>query len=364
MGHDRRWFGHDFPLISTTLPRRTNTDSEPRIPGVPSPVRRTRLLSLAEKAFGSPEVSTGPLALRVRQQIRYVKCRFDRWWDRWVAASDARSSIRQRGPRILIVGTGKCGSTALYFLIKKSLPRKALYGAFEPKNNDAMADVVAHKGGLICKVLTTDWKVSLDPELTRSYHKKIMLVRDPRDILVSSMLYSAWQRRDDFAPVEKEAWLALLEQKERNPAQVSMKSLLENVAIWNPGCDGSIGKLLERFERRLGEFGRVNGWMSEAYVYRYEDMVAGKVMDLESFLGWSLPSEIQVDRGFQRVVRTRAAGSWRQWFTADDEDLLRPYLKSYSILFGYDTPWTLEAVHSIPSEHASGYVRRLFERSS
>lgn len=354
-----------LPLISTTLPRNDRIRiRRPRWQRMPSAVWRTRLLSLPEKAFGSPEMPSGPITLRVRQQTRYIKYRFDRWWGRWLEARDARSSIRQRSPRILIVGTGRCGSTALYFLIKKSLHRKALHSGFEPTNDDEMAEFVAHKGGLICKILPPSWPVPMNPELTRSFQKKIVLVRDPRDILVSLILYSAWRPRDDLTSAEKDAWLALLEEKERTPTQVSIKSLLENLVGWLPGFDGSVGKFLETFESSLGDLERVSEWMPEAYLHRYEDMVAGEVMDLESYLGWSLPREIRVDRGFQRVNRTSGAGSWRKWFTAEDENLLRPYMKSYAVRFGYDTPWTLETVDRIPSEHASGYVRRLLERSS
>src|SRR5687767_12482448 len=88
--------------------------------------------------------------------------------------------------KILIAGLGKSGTTALFYLIASSLgkgPKPKLL--FEPK--ECPADLRSARGDVVAKVL-------IDPQLNAAsfshFDRKITLIRDPRDRIISALLYS------------------------------------------------------------------------------------------------------------------------------------------------------------------------------
>ena len=67
----------------------------------------------------------------------------------------------------------------------------------------------------------------------------------------------------------------------------------------------------------------------------------------------------EVPAGLQRVVRSRRAGNWRDWFCPEDVAHYRPLFAPYMERFGYGDDWTLSPEPRIPAEEGSEYVLEL-----
>jgi hypothetical protein len=65
------------------------------------------------------------------------------------------------------------------------------------------------------------------------------------------------------------------------------------------------------------------------------------------------------------VIRKKATGDWRHWFTEDDIKLLKPTYTPYMEFIGYDcTDWKPNANPIIEPEYSSEYMQRLVRKSS
>jgi hypothetical protein len=188
-----------------------------------------------------------------------------------------------------------------------------------------------------------------------SFDRKLHILRDPRDNLVSTLLYGV--RHTSFYSDDRRLaqFLQLLEDKERNPTEVSMRQLLDLMAELDEGVEllpSFLDRqaLVEQFRETYPEYRRVS----------YSDFVDNKVEALESYLGFTLTGSPHV-RDHARVTRTRSYGDWTNWFTADDVTFFRPLLDNYVRLAGLPDDWELGEHPTVPAEFASGYVRRIVD---
>ncbi len=98
----------------------------------------------------------------------------------------------------------------------------------------------------------------------------------------------------------------------------------------------------------------------ECLVYKYESMVAARFEPVAQYL--SLPAEAmnpQVPDSLRRVVRSRRAGNWRDWFCPEDVEHYRPLLSGYMERYDYPDDWLLNPEPRIRPEECSEYVLRL-----
>jgi len=256
---------------------------------------------------------------------------------------------------VLIAGLAKTGTTALLYKIEGAIEgEKRLM--FEPKVFQEQPGDAGRS--LLCKILIGP---KLDLPSFGQFRKKITLVRDPRDRLVSSLLYSQFHA----SYVEDEAKVAavrkLLEQKEAEPASVPVLAIVEAMGR----AHGSGEERVQEFLRRTKLNQR---WLEEyeaatrgAFTLRYEDFVAGNLAELEGYLGFRLAREAEVPERFNRVVRTKTDGDWKNWFTAQDVEPIREAIGDSVQRYGYDPSWDLPEKQVIRPEHCSQYYMRLIE---
>lgn len=255
-------------------------------------------------------------------------------------------------PRILILSHGKSGSTGLYFKIKNSL--EACAGIFEPLDFSAVAPHLETPQPLLAKALLPDAGGFLEP-LLAAFPTRILLVRDPRDVLVSALLYTGayallWHKPE----AEIHAALALLQSKQAQPRSVSLSELFP--ALWGGNALEAVCQDSRAISRLFIELADRPGFC----VCRYEDFISGNLAGLERYLGFSLAGSADVAEDYQRVVRTRGSGAWRDWFTAEDVVVFQPLLRDYMQRFGYDCEdWALAATPHIEPRHAAEYVHKL-----
>ena len=75
-------------------------------------------------------------------------------------------------------------------------------------------------------------------------------------------------------------------------------------------------------------------------------------------------AEIPKSSGKAKVIRKKAAGDWRHWFTEEDVSLFKPAYKDYMQLMDYDIDdWNLNENPVIHPEYSSAYMQNLAQRA-
>src|SRR5690242_6535868 len=125
--------------------------------------------------------------------------------------------------KVVIAGLGKSGTTALFFTVKQSMPPDT-HHLFEPSRFDARSGTASN---VLAKILIRDGGVT-DYASFDDFEKKILIIRDPRDIIVSRVLYDIYNApdacRDD---VKVDAFVRLLRRKEAEPHNVSLLEIID-----------------------------------------------------------------------------------------------------------------------------------------
>ncbi len=269
--------------------------------------------------------------------------------------------------KIVIYGLAKSGTTALFYKLKNSLPPDTLC-LFEPRAFDPRAakpkglKALLGRGrepDVLAKVLPFRPQAPADVDSFAHFDRQILLVRDPRDRLVSRLLYGVYLsnfcRQDD----KVRAFLAPLEQKERDARSVSVISLLRTFAALNGESFSfdewaashalhSVRRPLEFHDRR-----------EDIFLFEYEAMVDGRFGALEEYVGAPLRGAATVAPELHRVTRTRGYGNWRDWFTPEDIEYLRPVMQPFLDRYYGGAGWELNPSPAVAAEHGSRYVERI-----
>ena len=258
--------------------------------------------------------------------------------------------------RIIIFGIGKSGTTALFYRIKHSLPPK-FKTLFEPRLSGILSDLPPMREGILAKVLLPSDRQGLDgieslvASLEREFSKRVLLIRDPRDILVSIILYTGgYGIFPQRAEQELEDFITLLRRKEESPSSLTVSELVERFTDF---------RLFELLDLSLAAMMNI-AKRETFYQLRYEDMIRAELSGLEAYLGFPVSDNSEVATHVKRVERTKGSGDWRNWFTESDIALLRPKLDPYLRFFGYDdTDWRLNEPQIIPKRFCSEYFCQL-----
>ena len=268
---------------------------------------------------------------------------------------------------IVIYGLAKTGTSALFYKLKNSLPADTLC-LFEPVSRgrisrfrEGLKAASSRRGNrfVLAKVLAFSSARPVRLADFATFDKQILIFRDPRDRLVSHLLYKAYDAgrvADDVAVGEH---IAALREKEARPRSVSLMRLLQTLGRLQGGAF-SLATWSERYRteavaRPLAFHGERPG----IHTISYEDMVDDRYTGLESYLGVILDGSATVSDSMRRVVRSRGYGSWRDWFTPDDVAMLRPILQPYLDRYYPDADWRLSETPGIDPEHGSRYVERI-----
>jgi len=261
--------------------------------------------------------------------------------------------------QILVAGQAKTGTTALFFKIGNSLLacEEAISNTkflFEPttysgsKNERVLAKILLHSG----LVKFEDFK---------SFNKKILLLRDPRDQLISSLLYSAQGKTFSSSANKTNLFLTLLEKKEQSPGSVS---ILELRAALFDSKDSTLQEWKKNISRNLHHFLEIRRRQNDFFSYKYEDFIQGKTQELENFLGFPLTGNATVNKAFKRVVRTKKSGDWQNWFLEEDVCFFRPLFQDFMRELDYEDSWSLPECQVLLPDHGSRYVRKNLHRKS
>lgn len=255
--------------------------------------------------------------------------------------------------KILILGLPKTGTTALYAKIKNSISGE-VECMFEPRNYEK-----TDSKDVLAKVLFSTVETNYDSFL--EFDKKIILVRDLRDWIISSALYGFSYGKKCFRDSEASLEiLKLLRQKEKDPDSVSMVKLFNSIRF-GPNSNFEIN--VNNRMLLLNRFIDFHDSNRDFFLLRYEDFIDGNLGDLEDYLGFKLVGSSDVGANLRRVVRTKGYGNWKNWFTDEDVNKFRPIFEVFMNRYGYLDDWKTNLVKKIDPEHCTVYaLRNLNER--
>jgi len=249
----------------------------------------------------------------------------------------------QEIPMILITGIPKTGSTALFYSIRSALPDNSNC-VFEPSGSSALIPAKSSAPVLVKCFM----KVASDFD---HFNKKILIIRDPRDQIISQMLYRPFNLvvKKMITPENKlksviDHLLFLLHEKEKNPHKIPVREIHELI------IPKAIGIPQERLMKYYLKHRNV-------FVFKYEDFIDKKFDGLNRYLGLNVSLEDNIP--IKRVIRTKSYGNWKDWFTPSDIEYYQVLFEPYMKLFGYNNNWSLNPNPIIDPAMSSLYVEQL-----
>ena len=266
--------------------------------------------------------------------------------------------------KILILGRGKSGTTALLFKVAAGLPDcQAFSGGHPGKYAGDFENAVYKHTYSERKGKTFD--VYHQHVSAQQYDRMIWLARDPRDVAVSRMLFR-WHKGPKGSWKQYRTHLELVQKKERDPKSVPFHVLCRYIGHdhWPLTTD-------EVFEDERLRHQRMSAFVESLgenwFLFKYEDMILGNFTDLSNYLGFAVKDDAEVPEstGKSKVARKKAFGDWRNWFTAEDEIIFKPAYQPYMQTIGYDcNDWTLSSRPVIEAEFSSIYMKRLVRENT
>jgi len=266
--------------------------------------------------------------------------------------------------KILILGTGKTGTTAMVYKVAGGLPNCRAFSGGRPGKYVGDFENAVYKH-------TYDERKGKSFDLFREhlkkeqYDRKIWMARDPRDAAISRMLYR-WHRGYEGSKEQYEAHLDLVKKKENDPRSLPFYEICRYTGYndWPRTADEIVAEESYRYQQMI-DF--IKGLDSDWLLFTYENMVAKNFDPLNDYLGFDVQAETNVpsSSGAAKVIRKKATGDWRHWFTEKDIELFKPAFKDYMELIGYDcNDWAFNPNPVIEPEYSSVYMQRLSRKAT
>jgi hypothetical protein len=264
--------------------------------------------------------------------------------------------------KIFILGTGKSGTTALLYKVAGGLPNCQAFSGGRPGKYVGNYENAVYKH-------TYDERKGKKFELYddhlkhEHYDRKIWMARDPRDAAVSRMLYR-WHRGYMGHRQQFKAQFDLVLKKEQDPGSVSFMEICQNTGYneWPRTNESIVEEERLRYQNMTDFVSRLG---PDWFLFRFEDMVDKNTGAFNAYLGFQMEDdkEVPVSTGKAKVVRKKAYGDWRHWFTEEDVELLRPAYLPYMEAIGYDCDdWALNPKPMIEPQFSSEYMKGLLKR--
>jgi hypothetical protein len=274
--------------------------------------------------------------------------------------------------RIMIIGGGKSGTTGLFFRVMRNVEKH--YGfefdrLFEPKERAALERLKRHA---ITKILGERMpELKISQELIESFDKRLLIVRDPRDVLISRLMWIVATRLAQTPQADVGPVLEALQEKERNPSSLSTRQLVEiAMPVFRRGSipkersdeyrARQLSRFLENMQRHVFLGARLFKEHSDFELVRYEDFVDERLERLETYLGFPLDVPPDLPLLKQKVLRTGQHGSWRNWFLDEDyECFVKPNAELFERLGYAPEPVPAGTPRFIPRAEITGYIERV-----
>jgi len=267
----------------------------------------------------------------------------------------------KQGNKVLIVGLPKSGTSILTYSIANALENKTIN--FEPGTKAGLKDILLHENlsteeNVVtkCTVQTID-NLQLDT-ISLYYNKHIWIIRDFRDHIISEFFYS-WYKDFNPNPDSFEKALKLVKEKEANPNSVPFYKIY--MTRHEYGSKENLQEMLKTKSSRITGF--IKNLDSKWFLLKYEDLMDKKIHNLNQYLKFAVKTDTSVPSEYNRVVRSKKYGNWRNWFTEEDIQFFKPIFTDILNGLGYEsTDWALNKDQILPPELGSSYMEKLFTK--
>jgi len=260
---------------------------------------------------------------------------------------------------VLVIGLSKSGTTIIASVIQKSIIDARFF--VEPQKVAHLEKLGRFTVPWVVKIIYEHWMdrpFLLDGivrgETGFSPDRAIAIIRDPRDAVISGLMYRAYKCvLDGGSSQQVNEWLDVMREKEANPERYSLIELNSRFC--------SAFHVTDTVDAYFEAFVKYTSWINDnrahVYVLKYEDFVAGRTTDLSANLGIELSDDREVDASLHRVQRTKRSGRWRAIMLPEDVAYLRPRYGAVLAEHGYDG-WDL-VPDRLNSAEGSDYVVRI-----
>jgi hypothetical protein len=265
--------------------------------------------------------------------------------------------------QVLVVGMHKTGTTIVSSVIQRSIPEGRFF--IEPRNVAFFEKLGKHRAPGVVKIIYEHWmdRPSLLTGIVRGEaryrpERTVAIVRDPRDGLISGLMYRVYEYVLRGATREQvDRWAQIVREKEALPEKHSVIGL---VRAFN-----RIFGIDDPPESGFDTFANYCGWIERnadrLHVLRYEDFIAGSTAGLSEHLGLPLSLSREVDPSLQRVARTRQSGGWRALMLPEDVAYFKDRYGALLDRWAY-ADWGIKPEKSSASE-GSEYILKIADEA-
>ena len=261
---------------------------------------------------------------------------------------------------ILISGRGKSGTTGMYNTVKASLPPSEpdWVCVFEPSVPEPMQALrrLAPDAPVLTKVIfNRESQAGID---LADFDQRVMMVRDPRDVVISTLLFRPLVVRSmrRVSDENNEKYISAIEEKEADPESWSVQDLHklgDELGLAGGKWSASQVEMIE-LAQRIRE--------SNYFPMAYEDFVDKKFDSLSEYLGFTVGTVDEDDRStnsewLSHISRSKDFGAWKHWFLPSDVEFFGNLYREFSSQHGYDDDWELAESPSIDPATSSQHIR-------
>lgn len=254
---------------------------------------------------------------------------------------------------VLVVGLNKSGTSILTYRIASGLTTNYIY--FEPQSLQGLNNAEIHhkfvsKNKSVTKCLWNPFQLNNIYEIGQMYTHKVWIIRDPRDVLISSFFYQ-WYHGHKQNINEFTNYLDAVKKKESSPSSISWFNLTKGRN--NPHT--YIKTVYVPLINTVNILDKL-GW----YIVKYEDFIAGEIQNLNDYLGSKIDTQAEVDNKVKRVKRSSKSENWRNYFTDEDVKLLDPIFSPVLERLKYDaSDWNLNYPYFLDPQLGSEYMIKI-----
>lgn len=248
----------------------------------------------------------------------------------------------------LVVGLAKTGTTALFTSLKQALPTST-ETFFEPHTKEEFIGILKRNNETLTKALIGH--VTSEHNFIRHFYPHILIIRDPRDQIVSELMYRFYDFKLRGDVVHYEKAYAILERKVQNSSSISTIDCFNQISslVDKPGMEKLVVKI-----RCLLDYRNT----FQPYILNYESFIDGEVQELEKYLGFKIPILPDVDSEFKRVIRTKSYGEWRAWFTNKDIEFVNKNIGELIKDMGYEIENESILLNTLPISTTLDYIKQ------
>ncbi len=259
---------------------------------------------------------------------------------------------------ILISGRGKSGTTGMYNTVKASLPASdpdwvCVFEPGSPKPMRALRRLAPDTPILTKVIFNREPQAGVDLD---DFAHRVMMVRDPRDVLISTLLFRPLVARSirRVSDENNEKYISAIEEKEADPTSWSVRALYE--------LGDELGLVATTWDSAQAEMVELGQRIREANYFpmAYEDFVDKKFDALSNYLGFDIGEEDESKDAdwLSHISRSKDFGAWKHWFLPSDVEFFGPLYREFSAQHGYDDDWELAESPVIDPETSSLHVRK------